>query len=420
MTFQYTTTKRPKSALRADYKLTASGSVRQRTVEFSGTETTTSARNSGGEVNLLATFNDGRYRGFYSKYDNGHEWNLERFRYYKPSMPYVTLQGNAAGVYYRGSLCPDVDSIPDWGSISTVSQGNLAGYGPTAVSRTAPTNPNINLAVSLAELVREGLPRVLRLSEKVNPANFTGGNYLGYQFGLAPILSELKSLIRILQTSNALIAQYNRDSGRHVRRRAVLLNTVTSTSANYNVGLLGGDSIALKFAKTPSSDPYGFGGIRPPATLTTTLSERVWFSGAYQYAAPRISETGLTDFARRADKLLGLRLDLETLWNLAPWSWLIDWFATIGDAINVADALSADGLFMHYGYLMRHVERRKTLTIPLWHTLDGHVFTDLTITGVRERKQRIRANPYGFGLKMSDLTTSQGFILGAYGLTRIA
>jgi len=115
--------------------------------------------------------------------------------------------------------------------------------------------------------------------------------------------------------------------------------------------------------------------------------------------------------------VLGVKLTPEVLWNLAPWSWLADWFANIGDIIAINTALGSDNLVLRYGYFMRHTTR----TLNADHS--GVNFTKfhpgpVTFQAKLEEKQRVRSTPYGFGLNTDSFTTQQWAILAALGLTK--
>lgn len=116
--------------------------------------------------------------------------------------------------------------------------------------------------------------------------------------------------------------------------------------------------------------------------------------------------------------LLGTRLDAETLWNLAPWSWLSDWKANIGDNIANASKLSEDGLVLRYGYLMSETISDHTLSLhgPIPDGVGSCGPISLTFSTVR--KQRVRATPYGFGLDPNGFNVRQWSILGALGITK--
>jgi hypothetical protein len=146
---------------------------------------------------------------------------------------------------------------------------------------------------------------------------------------------------------------------------------------------------------------------------------RRWFSGAFTYSLPvgYKSHDAVTGYAARASVLFGAELTPSTVWNLAPWSWAVDWFTNVGDVLsNASDALF-DGLVMRYGYIMEHSLIRDTYTYGGPTNMQSAT-TPQPLTFVTETKLRRKANPFGFGLTWEGLSPRQVAILVALGITR--
>jgi len=171
---------------------------------------------------------------------------------------------------------------------------------------------------------------------------------------------------------------------------------------------------------------FGSAGVYKTADRTSislkkhTLKD-VWFSGAYTYHLP--TDDGLIGRLERyeaeADRLLGIELTPAVLWELTPWSWLVDWLFDIGNLFQTSTLLSSDGLGLKYGYLMCHTRETHTYS---WQkgiqfingTSSGPIYNTLR----RETKERVKATPYGFGSAVTGFTSHQWAILGALGLTK--
>jgi hypothetical protein len=116
----------------------------------------------------------------------------------------------------------------------------------------------------------------------------------------------------------------------------------------------------------------------------------------------------------------------ELLWELAPWSWAVDWFTNTGDVINNISQFAGSGLVLRYGYLME-----ESIVTDIY-SLEGHSWKSglagrpNTLSRVKipnsvyitHVKQRIRANPYGFGVTWDALSAFQLSILAALGISR--
>lgn len=288
------------------------------------------------------------------------------------------------------------------------SEGKLEIDGTKAIAATIPTNSSADTAVGVAELAREGLPSLIGstiLRDKIGFFRSLGSEYLNYEFGWKPLLADLQAIAKSIDESEKLLTQLARDSGRNVRRR-------------YSFPAERGITITS-----------GVGGITPAlSSLIGGLSfsqaeqdyHRSWFSGCYTYHYDPADLSEASRIATQARLLLGLKIDPEVLWNLAPWSWLVDWFVNIGPVLHNLSAFGQDGLVLRYGYLMHHSTRRierawSGLTLPRggdWPAGSRHAAISL------ETKRRIRATPYGFGLAVSSFTWRQWAILGALGLTK--
>jgi hypothetical protein len=122
----------------------------------------------------------------------------------------------------------------------------------------------------------------------------------------------------------------------------------------------------------------------------------------------------------RLDRLYGLRPGVDTLYQLTPWSWLVDYFSNLGDNIENLNARIADGLVMPYAYVMSETTVRTTTSLDfgVWN---GSVFQPerLVDTVTTTSKKRLGASPFGFGLLGKDLSAKQWSILAALGLARM-
>lgn len=156
-------------------------------------------------------------------------------------------------------------------------------------------------------------------------------------------------------------------------------------------------------------------------TEETETIRKVWFSGAYTYTVgdKDIFLGRFGEYEQKANLLLGSRITPETVWNIAPWSWLADWHGNIGDNIANATALATDGLVIRYGYLMVHsiVRHTYTLTGPRERNNPGSR-VGYSIEFVTETKERVRASPFGFGSDPASFTSRQWAILASLGMTR--
>lgn len=288
------------------------------------------------------------------------------------------------------------------------SDNALDVAGTTAISRTIPTNPNADAAVAIIELFREGLPSLVGsqiLSRRRSSPRDAAGEYLNWEFGIKPILSDLERVYQASLKAEEILLQLERDSGKLIRRkyRFPIEETVDEE---------------VKHKQSCYIHPVTSGTLQDHGTLTTRkrTTTTTWFSGAYRYAVPeRASMSKLQEFRY----LYGLTLDPSVVWEVVPWSWLVDWFSSTGDVIHNISALARDGLVLQYGYIMRNtrIEYTDTWVGPLYRG-SGWVTTRVSQSYFVETKQRRPATPFGFGLDVSTLSPRQLAILTSIGLTR--
>ncbi len=284
---------------------------------------------------------------------------------------------------------------------------NLVTEGTKYVAQTIPTNPTVDGAVSLAELYREGIPSMIGasfLKDRIGFMRSLGGEYLNYTFGWAPLVSSLKDAAKAIIESEKILTQLSRDSGKNVYRKRYSQPEVTINVQNDR-----------------SNYPMGMGGadvLEPPwfrYTDTTTVTR--WFSGCYTYKYEPKDMDNVQKIVQQASLLYGLELTPEVLWNLAPWSWLVDWFVNVGPLLHNVSAFQQDGLVLRYGYVMEETTRtinRTNVVRPRYGTWP-FVSQD---TFIGTRKRREKATPYGFGLTLDMLSNRQWAILAALGMSR--
>lgn len=380
------------------------------------------------------------------KPDTGHEfdsvkhtmvpWN--RWRTY--SFDYDVVTGNAGRMHYSGPIA-HFGFLTSAGYLGMASQRNVDGasvFGPSipdlapswgtkAIAKTQPTKSNASIATALIEL-RDGLPNMPGKALK-NARGFTDltkvgpDEFLNYVFGLVPALSDIRSLAVSIVNQKKILDQFQRDNDKVVRRRygfpvQATQQTWTEQVVNAQWNILPG----LGFnSATSRFDTEGLlQGQSHTAHRTLSKRDRIWFSGAFRYhLASTDSQWGRIErTSQLMAKLLGARLDAQSLWAAMPWSWLVDWFADVGDIIGNATHSILDGQLLQYGYVMCESTQNSTFTSDNLQFKNGLVMDNLTTAFVTQRKQRVKATPYGFGLNSDSFSAQQWAILGALGMTK--
>jgi hypothetical protein len=282
-------------------------------------------------------------------------------------------------------------------------------------------------------MMKDGLPLVSTMKEfreKIlsagDLAKKAGSAHLGYAFDAKPFISDLQKLSQAVLKSVKIWKQLSRDSDRIVRRKASFdpVETVTDVGGDSTNGSLG-----LPRADGQSINYQNIWKVMPPQQVTDFVWRQNSFSGAFTYHLSQAhSFLGKLDmYAEQANHLLGFEINLETLWNLTRWSWLIDWFVDVGGFLHNIDLLHSNSLVLRYGYVMTHIRASRVRTVNglvpqtadnLWPFQAFCSHSTLQSTALIEWKTRRRATPYGFGLDVGSFSDAQWAILGALGLSK--
>jgi hypothetical protein len=197
-----------------------------------------------------------------------------------------------------------------------------------AMSEQVPTEVNLlNFTYELRELgdlipsLAEGLSRTV------------SGQFLNYQFGVKPLISDLKKLGTIMATVEKRIAYLRSTYGKRVR---------------------------VGHSEDISVDPSG-----SPTTLYsdsfftvkgTVLNYRALFQATGYIYHLLENLYGIEATLRGASSALGLLDPVEAVWNAIPFSFVADWFGRIGNVLSRLDRLqpfSGEWRCIDFGYSIK-------------------------------------------------------------------
>jgi len=389
---------------------------------------TTSFRTKGSQDGIrgpeVSNFRKVRYNPFfedpYNQWDTGHEFrtqkNFTQLSHYK-----WFCKVNGTPKFFRGPLFLTPTSGSDFvfPTVANMSVNDIKYYGARAIAQTSPLQPAANLAQTVGELLFEGLPfgyaAISSLFERAKYFRSIGSSTLALKFGFEPLIRDTVQIMSAVARFRDILNQYQRDSGQQVRRSYHFRTEDSIISGPWNPGTRVGTFLSLSSGNgflTPTSGPIN---------LESRIHTKIWFKGAYVYSAPiAVSNLDkLLEFGRKADLVLGVNLTPEVLWELAPWSWLVDWIANVGDAMsNYTRFNSGDNLVLKYGYLMRHTVAVDTYTVSNIGFTDGQKPGTVSRSLITEKKERYKATPFGFGLDPASFNSEQWAILAALGLTK--
>ena len=303
-------------------------------------------------------------------------------------------------------------------------ESSMNADGTTAISLVAPTNPTANLSTALAESYREGnpsLPGIQSWKQRTNAAKAAGSEYLNYQFGWAPLVGEVHSVVNAARYHRDIMSNYRHNEGKNIHRRFDFSPEIITWE----------ESVLASPVFRPLPSTFNSGEVgNHEAQIVCEKTRKRWFEGCFTYGGP--SETDYfrraLGFGSEADAVYGLTLTPDVLWNLTPWSWAVDWFTNAGDVIKNISNFALAGLVMRYGYMMEETSYTYyTRHNPVsYRTLlsQNPTKTGKAVMGANSRgittvtKSRCPANPFGFGVGWEGLSPTQLAITAALGITR--
>lgn len=244
-----------------------------------------------------------------------------------------------------------------------------------------------------------------------------GSEYLNQVFGWFPFVNDVRKMINLYHSVDKRMAQIRKENGKNIRRKATIRNDTSSSQT-------------VTIYEYPYANVLGAPGEidspgRTQYKLTTTTKTKTWFVGSFRYYLFDPSPSPVSD-ARMKLALFGALPTPELLWEVMPWSWLIDWFSNVGDVMSNASPNAVDNLTSRYSFVMEHITETIEASAHVshgqmatsgrqWPSLDNTFKT----TVKTESKARLGGgNPFGLGVQLSSLSGRQLGILAALGLSR--
>jgi len=328
--------------------------------------------------------------------------------------------------YYQGQFVPQGNSVYVSSMLNSDQVKNPEAYADEAWNRTRPAKPIFNAALNLLELkdipgqLEDATLGVLRaISKKFRNSrrfryrgtelNRTAEWHLAVQFGWLPILGAIQDFHKAQDKEQKALAQVLRDAGRPVKREAVLFHDSTSDEVYQGPGATN----MYPVLTTGSYADYGECWDR------VEVEEKVWAEGQFVYFLPPGPQT--VEYKKALlRRLYGWRPTPSVIYNLMPWSFLLDYFTNLGEIAKVASAGVEDRLYANYFYVMS--ERVSHSRRQCWAWLNTEGGAEKVETTVHEygiSKRRVQGHQFGLKLKQSELSASQVGILGALGLSRL-
>jgi hypothetical protein len=367
------------------------------------------------------TSSEGHRRNRNGSYSEGGPFFTYRMEVDIPTTPFH-FESTDGSMTYHGPACLDVSGLSTMGDAKAPSSDSsyLDPIGAEAISLVDPSNPNADFGTSLAEIIREkrlSIPGIQGWKRRTEVAKAAGSEYLNAVFGWLPLVDSMKDTAQSVRDAKVIMDNYRGASGTNVRRRFDFDPIV-------NV-----EETKLKGAGVPTvagGAGLGSGFVIVPGVITRRIetTTRRWFSGAFTYHADHENShfQNMMGYGSEAEKLFGISLTPDIVWELTPWSWAIDWFSNASNVIHNVGAFAAAGLVMRYGYIMEETSSKTTYSMSGYIKGGKHSPGPVSIPSssfTSTVKRRREANPFGFGLSWDGLSPTQLAITAALGITRL-
>jgi len=304
--------------------------------------------------------------------------------------------------------------------------GDPSSLGPTAWNRFKPKLSTADLGVFFGE-IRE-VPRMLWTSARIfkDLWRSVGGNLTGHtmartaadhwlntQFGWRPFIGDLQKGFKTFLNADSALKRYREQNGTWIKRSGKVVSeplsraTIVEKSGSQDT-LFG-----------PNFMPNSLLMLGAQTRISRETSREVWFEGLFRYYIPSLAVDDVSQLSTMQNylRLYGIRINPMLVWNLTPWSWLVDWVSNVGDNIsNFTDSYSSN-MAAKYAYIMQTTVNNFVNETTLNMYRVGEVKMTWKAGGIT--KLRRAASPFGFSIDWPNFSARQWSILAALGISRV-
>lgn len=247
------------------------------------------------------------------------------------------------------------------------------------VARCLPRSKQFDLFRSIGELRDfahltkiENYPEMMR--RRTLLARDAPDLFLSYEFGLAPLISDLRTLIslpsRVTKKLNLLLSR----SGKPTSYRTI-----------------------IKGIDGPSYKSPGFVDVFAPnyligsstAVTSTSYETEVRCAVNATFEFPPAEVPILRE--ELTARLYGIEPSIKAIYDLIPWSWLIDWFTGFGSYLNIIESINGDPSLINYGFVTyKSVGTVRTQFINKWSDTDYREFRPAAPVTITYKRQLVR------------------------------
>lgn len=337
--------------------------------------------------------------------------------------PYNTTRSGITAISIAGA-------VPAGGP----SMADLTSNASDMMRQSVPTAPAIDLVRSLGEL--RDLPKSLHPGNYApRSARDVGGGYLNMVFGLNPTGKDIAAIANAALASHPIVDRFVQYERRQLRRRrtrslsSVNFTTVlTPDGAGSSSTTLYGPGSSIWGSVTNWAPAFGrdvnFDNTRPwLVTANVRATGEIRQFATYEYFIPR--PTGLMGrmdlYRQKAEQVLGSGLSPAAVYELTPWTWMLDWFLDIGGLIRYQQSVAANSVVAsRSGWVYENSATFEASMSPassIRYFADAKLGSPPYIIGTAKTQIRRAGGPYGISQPWS-LSGGQAAIVTALAMSR--
>jgi len=268
--------------------------------------------------------------------------------------------------YFDNYVVDVLDNLDNFPHVSVIGDISNVDAATQAAARTNPSRPYVDVVADILQLHEIADFFRVRGNALLDGRNDitrrVGNENIRWEFGFLPVYRDVVNLLRFNEQVKNRVAEVNRLRSSGGLRRTVDIGKYSN-----------GGKVSL-FVQTQNTFIRGYFDV--VETLNIRAHCRWMATDEYNVLGTPESISALV---RRV--IGGNVLDASTLWQIIPWSWLLDWCGTVGDYFaahrNIIPAYLTDVS------VMRHTQTSWSLPAVAF---DDVTMTPITVT--RESKTR--------------------------------
>lgn len=292
-----------------------------------------------------------------------------------------------------------------------------------------PTRPDFDLARFVGEL-KDFKSLFSKSNYSPTSPKGVGSSYLNYQFGIMPTVSDVISAAKAVLKSDSIVRDFAERSAREYRRRSSIHLDTYETTVSPRNNIVGGQTrvtTSLRGCQAGmhlSGNRESYYSRQPRIGFTMSVSYSIDTFGTFEYYVgdPNGYVSRMDAYKAAARKILGGGLTASLIYELTPFSWMVDWFYDIGGLLAYQQDVADLGLVSKRAGFTKTTRVSVTpKSVPQGVSMsstntNGTSALNILPFGRAISSHRQKGGPYSMS-PTAELNDFQLSILGALGLT---